>query len=158
MRRRSYARLRRWGHIFGASFSLFHTHTLLPLLFKVFFLITLEAVEHKDPYAFDSFVYTSRMHFKCRAYNDIYDTSYLRAVLSLSPNAASRPSSHFARTSGRATPASRPQELGRCPSSSSGHDELLSSTTGAGAPTLAHTARRVRPKARRQPSASRGAD
>ena len=154
MRRRSTRAASVLGpHIRCVVFAL-HTHTLLPLLFKVFFLITLEAVEHKDPYAFDSFVYTSRMHFKCRAYNDIYDTSYLRAVLSLSPNAASRPSSHFARTSGRATPASRPQELGRCPGGSSGRDELLSSTTGAGAPTLAHTARRVRPKARRQPSAS----
>ena len=46
----------------------------------------------------------------------------------------------------------RPHELRWCPGGSSGHDELLPSTSGAGAPTLAHAARQVRQEARRRQS------
>ena len=46
----------------------------------------------------------------------------------------------------------RPHELWWCPGGSSDHDELLPSTSGAGAPTLAHAARQVRQEARRRQS------
>ena len=48
----------------------------------------------------------------------------------------------------------RPQELRWCPGGYNGRDELLVSTSGAGAPTLAHAARQSRQEARRRPSAS----
>ena len=55
---------------------------------KFRFFTILKAVEHEDPYAFDSFVYVPRMRFKNRAYIDIDNTSwlsYIRAALSLFP-------------------------------------------------------------------------
>ena len=56
-------------------FRLSCSHALTSPKQKIHFLITLEAVEHEDPYAFDSFVYASRMRLKSRAYIGIDNTS-----------------------------------------------------------------------------------
>ena len=103
-----FARLRRWGLTFSASFSLFHAHSFLPLLYKVRFLITLGAVEHEDTYAFDPFVYVSASK---SAHITIHPTC---APYSRYPScAASRPSSHLIRPYGRATPAGTAHPHGR---------------------------------------------
>ena len=93
-----FARLRRWGLTFSASFSHSIPHTFLTPLISLF-PHYLEGHITRRPFP----LLASRMRVKNHAYK--WHIRYILPVIPrYSPNAPSRTSSHFTRTSGRATP------------------------------------------------------